>query len=270
MVLALAACSSSPTYPPQGPAPPLPGGPPFPSDRLGHTLAGIVRGHRVDYAALAADRQELNQYVASIAEAGPTRTPALFPDAHHSLAYYLNAYNALVLHGVLAHWPGVGSVKDIAALYGFFRRHTFRLDGGTVTLHALENDVIRSRFAESRVHFALNCASASCPALDAEPFRAATLEAHLDRLTRAFFASDKGLALDAPAKRLMLSKILDWYRDDFLADLRAPGGPDSPTVVDYALRYLPAAKRAEVERVCGPRAAGCEVTFARYDWGLNG
>ena len=135
---------------------------------------------RVDYAAAGQDRDDLDRYLRALAEVSPDSAPERFPEEADRLAYWINAYNATVIDRVLAHHP-IASVQDVRAPWlfrwlpagaGFFVFERFSLGGRKTQLYALENGLIRKRFAEPRIHFALNCASTSCPRLPAEAFGA--------------------------------------------------------------------------------------------------
>jgi hypothetical protein len=115
-----------------------------------------------------------------------------------------------------------------------------------------------------RIHFALNCASLSCPRLPKRAFRAETLDAELDRETRRFLAEPQNASVDATRERLRLSSIFDWYESDFVDWMKVARPAEEPSLRGYALLYLPPS-RAEALRAC----TACRVEFARYDWGLN-
>lgn len=198
---------------------------------------------RVDYTGLAADPAPLERYVALLAEVGPSTRPELFPDAHHRLAYWINAYNALVLFNVLQH-PELESVGDAKA--GFFYLTCFRLDGAEINLYDLENSVVRERFDEPRSHFALNCASVGCPRLPAEPFEGARLEQQLARETARFLSEPRNVAVEEG--QLVLSEIFDWYAEDF---------PPSPA--DWVVAH----------RGGAPLGSWTSVRYRPYDWALN-
>lgn len=209
----------------------------------------------VDYAAIAKDRADLDHYTARLAEASPKSQPRLFSNRRHELAYWMNAYNALTTKGVVDGWP-VKSVRDLGLLWGFFRKNQFSVGGQTVSLNYIEHDVIRPRYQDPRIHFAIVCASLSCPRLDREAFRAETLDAHLDRLTREFFAERRNLYIDAAKNEVWLSKLLDWYGKDFETDGR--------TVLDYVKTLAPEAARRRLDTMKSPR-----VRFFSYDWSIN-
>ncbi|MFC1525270.1 DUF547 domain-containing protein [Candidatus Latescibacterota bacterium] len=125
-------------------------------------LSSVDAEGRIDYAGLKADRLELDQYIDSLAAVSPVSHPARFPTPAHALAYWINAYNAFVLRGVVDAYP-VSSVKDISLLNGFFRRLRFVAGGSEMTLDHIENDIIRPTYRDPRIHFVVNCGAVSCP-----------------------------------------------------------------------------------------------------------
>jgi len=219
---------------------------------------------RVDYDALAADRTALDRYYRQLSMVSPRSHPALFPTREDELAYWINAYNAAVLVTVLEHHPidGVGDVKAPLALRpllfgkaryaGFFVFQQVTLGGERMNLLDLENEIIRS-YGEPRIHFAINCASIGCPLLPQHAFHPDRLDTELDHEARRFFASREKLRIDHEERVIWLSSILSWFRDDFGDSLRA-----------FVRRYCSAERQAELDR-----AAGYELRFIDYDWGLN-
>jgi hypothetical protein len=160
------------------------------------------------------------------------------------LAFYLNAYNAWILHEALEKYP-TKSVKD--TLFTFFLTDRIVVAGEKMSFNKLEKDVIRARFKEPRIHFALNCASRSCPPLAPEPFAAKGLDAQLDGLARDFVNSERGVRQMDNA--VELSKIFDWYKEDF-------GGAKGTLAFINKHRTMPI-----------PSAA--KVTYQDYNWNLN-
>lgn len=231
-------------------------------------LGRWVHGDRVDYDAVLADQSELREFAAALAEFGPTATPARFPTGEARLAYYINAYNALTLLGVVENWP-LQSVQDVhgwldpRAGFGFFYGLRFGLDGGTTNLYELENEVIRG-FRDARIHAAINCASISCPALAPHAYRAGALDAQLDTATRAFCGSDAHVTIDPEAREIQLSAIFDWYRTDFEEHARRLG--KRPTLDAFIEAFVTPERATALEEA---REAEFEVVFRPYDWGLN-
>jgi len=228
----------------------------------------------LDYGAWAADSkalEALEQVLANLAATSPEREPKRFPgDAR--LAYWLNAYNACVVAGVLRRWP-LESVKEVGvpllgtrvgAGAGFFVRQRFLLGGRSLSLHSLEQDLIRVRFPEERVHFVLNCASRSCPPLG-DPPRSETLEATLSAAQADFLGDPETVQVDAKARVLRVNAILTWYRADFLAALARLGIPAEERSLARYLREALPARRAELEA-----AEDYRVEALPYDWSVNG
>jgi hypothetical protein len=225
-------------------------------------LSRFVDEHgRVDYEALERDRGDLDRYLAQIAEIGPGSTPDRFPTQPDQLAYYVNAYNAFVFEGVLDGDPNARTVwRGVVPGYSFFVRRKFRLDGQSINLRDLENKIVRARFGDARVHAALNCASISCPRLPAIAFGPDRLERELDAAMTEFVSSEGNVRVDEATRTVFLSKIFDWYREDFLSDEREAGNAE-PTLLDYVNRFRGAAS---------PIPADYSVRFLKYDKDLNG
>lgn len=200
--------------------------------------------HGVRYVAWhgdAADMKAMEGVAAFYANTLPPRNR----DA--SLAWHLNAYNAWVLHNILKKYPTKGPLDGEML---FFHGKRIEISGKKTSLHQLEQEVIRPTFKEPRVHFALNCASASCPPLAPAPFSAERLDSSLDALAREFLnRNQRALRLDNGGKTVWLSKIFDWYKEDF-------GGPDG--IVPYINRYR------DIKLSDGVR-----IRFMDYDWSLN-
>ena len=207
-------------------------------------LGKYVTTGGVKYAAWknnAADMQAIQQVVDGIAQ---EKISGL--NKKEQLAFYINAYNAWILHEALGKYP-TKSVKDL--LFTFFTGQRIKVAGEDMSFNHLEKDTIRPKFNEPRVHFALNCASRSCPPLNPEPFRADKLDAQLEKLAVAFVNSPKGVDYSAGKKTAALSAIFNWYKDDF----KAGGGP----VAFIGQRRKP------------PLPNDVKITYQDYDWSLN-
>jgi len=201
---------------------------------------------RIDFAAIASDPSDLDRYVAYLAAEDPRSTPSAFLTPEDSLAYYLNAYNALAMYNVLQSGipPELGTIK-----VRFFYRNRLRLGGRSISLYALENRIVRP-LGDPRVHFALNCMVRACPRLPREPFEGAHLDSQLDSAARLFFSEERNVRLDASRRTVYLSEILRFYTKDFLAK--------APSLIAYANLY-----RSE------PIPTDWETDFIPYDWSLN-
>ncbi|MDX2000662.1 MAG: DUF547 domain-containing protein [Thermoanaerobaculia bacterium] len=213
-------------------------------------------GHKggLDYAALAKDRADLDTFLASLATVDVAKLPKA-----EQLAFWINAYNAVTAHHVLARYPAVRSVKDEA---GFFDKLKYRVAGADRSLDEIET--AGRQLGDARIHFAVVCASTSCPDLLPEAFVPAKLEAQLAGQTRAFLSDPtKGLKLSADGSSVGLSSIFKWYAGDFtggstVAAFFARGG-----VLDWVIAHAPEGTKAKLE------AKKPSVTYLDYDWSLN-
>jgi hypothetical protein len=160
------------------------------------------------------------------------------------LAFYINAYNAWILHEALGKYP-TKSVKDV--LFSFFTSKRIKVAGEQTSFKALEDNTIRGKFGDPHVHFALNCASRSCPPLQSEAFRGDKLDAQLEKLAHAFVNSDRGVRVGQGS--VDLSKIFDWYKDDFAKQ----GG-----AIDFINK-----------RRTTPLPKDAKINYQEYDWALN-
>lgn len=223
------------------------------TDAWDRALSKHHRDGGLDYAGLAADRAGLDLYLASLAGARPDAW-----SEDRQLAFWTNAYNAVVTKHVLDRYPGIESVRKVG---GFFDKLTFPVAGEERTLDAIEK---KARELDPRVHFAVVCASASCPDLRGEAYRAERIDAQLEEQTRQFLANgEKGLRFDAEEGELWLSSIFKWYAGDFtggstLVAYFARGG-----VVEWILPHLP---EELARRIADEEPA---VKYMDYDWSLN-
>ncbi len=218
------------------------------------------RGH-VDYDALLADRADFDRYLAEVSRVSPRSAPGAFPSRAHALAYYLNAYNALVFRGVLDRGPERVSVwrGGLVSGYDFFVKRKWLVGGERMSLKALEDDIVRSEFADPRVHAALNCASRGCPRLPRVAFTGEELERQLDEAMLFFVGEERNCRIDPASRTVYLSKIFDWFAKDFL-DFERRSGASRPSVTRYLNRY----------RAAGAAIPdGFTVRFVEYDKGIN-
>ncbi len=204
---------------------------------------------RVNYTQLKANPEKLERYLDLLAVAKPTDL-----SYNAQLVFWVNAYNALVIKGVIDHYPTT-SVRKVKWFNGFFSRLKFQVAGKTYTLNQIEHGIIRTEFADPRVHFVLVCASSSCPPLGNRAFSAETIEEHLETATSNFIQNPEQVRIDRAKRRVYLSKIFKWYDDDFEI------GYDG--VADFLADYLPP---EDAEFVL---AENVKFHYLDYDWTLN-
>jgi hypothetical protein len=200
---------------------------------------------RVAYRSLAGrDRARLDGYLRALALERPGTWPR-----NEQIAFWLNAYNAAIVKGVL----DGNTAEGLLARYRFFSRFTLPVGAEMMTPDRLER---RARsFGEPRVHFALVCASSSCPRLRRRAWRGETLEPDLDEEAARFVRDPLRNELLVGAPEIRLSMIFDWYRDDF--------GRTDDAVRAWVARYVDEPERRWLERDRPP------VGHLEYDWTLN-
>jgi hypothetical protein len=234
---------------------------------FGRVLEQHLQGFFVDYAAIRADPRDLEDYLtqqaatpASVVEGAPRNT---------QLAFWINAYNACALKLVVDHYPiekrgGLGAVvnvvrgipaNSIQQIPDTWKREFCDVAGKTRSLDEIEHEIIRP-MGEPRIHFAVNCASRSCPVLAPKPYTGEGLDEELDAAVARFVADVSQYRLErGEGAVLHVNKILEWYGDDF-------GGEEG--VLAFLMKYIPEAD-AEYIRQHGP----ARLAFEDYDWTLN-
>jgi hypothetical protein len=225
-------------------------------DRLLKRHVAVLDGGRasqVHYDGLARERAALKAYLSSLSA---VRTSEFDGWAREEqMAFLINAYNAFMVEKVLTRYPDLRSVWDFGRLLGNpFRDEFFVLLEARRSLDWIEHEALRKRYREARIHYAVNCASVGCPMLREEAYAAARLDGQLEDQARRF--------LSDPARnrlrdgRLEVSRIFDWYREDF----------------DPLERYF-----ARYAELLSGQAAGrklilegkAPLRFLDYDWTLN-
>lgn len=145
-------------------------------------LSRHVTDGAVDYQAFQRDEAVLDQYLDVLAGVDPQ---SLSKD--EQFAFYANAYNAWTIKLILSGYPDIRSIKDLGSLFSSpWKKKIARVDGQLMTLDQIEHGILRKQFKDARVHFAVNCASKSCPPLQGEPFTGSRLNDQLNRLAREF------------------------------------------------------------------------------------
>lgn len=198
---------------------------------------------RVDFIGIGKDRADLDRFVAWVAVHGPASDPGLFPRREEALAHHLNAYNALAMYAVID--AAMPQSLERYGLVRFFLLTRLRIEGRHESLYAYEKRI--RALGDPRVHFALNCMAAGCPRLPRAPFRAGTLDADLDRVTREFLSERRNLHVDHERRTVRLSEIFHFFTEDFLAA--------SPSLIAYVNRH-----------VDGRIPDSYSVEFIPYDW----
>lgn len=204
----------------------------------------LLRDHvrddgRVNYKGFLQDQQRLESYLETLALQPPQEdwsTPA-------QKAYYINLYNAGTVALILENYP-VNSIRDIDRPWA---KERIQVGDELLSLGDIEHKILR-KMGDARIHFAINCASVSCPKLPKYAFTEAGIESQLNQAARGFINDPERNAVSA--EQASVSKIFKWFRSDFKAE--------NGSLAAYLNRFL--------DKPC---PNGTTIKFLPYDWALN-
>ncbi len=224
---------------------------PADSVRLSHSLwSELLAQHvddqgMVDYRGFIRDSAKLNSYLRLLADTAPDKQSRA-----EQIAYWINAYNAFTIKLVVDHYP-ISSIKDIKRGIPFVNSvwdiKWIRIGGKLYDLNDIEHGILRKKFDEPRIHFAINCASMSCPKLHSEAFEPDRLEAQLDAVARRFI-NDASLN-QWKVGNVRISKIFKWYKGDFTK---------KTSLTEYINQYSPVQISPDEK-----------IRYKAYNWALN-
>lgn len=210
---------------------------------------------QVNYRSLKSNRKDqarLNRYLNHLAMASLTKHAT----KNARLAFWINAYNAVTIKGILREYPTTSIRNHTARLYGYniWKDLLLNVGGKSVSLESIEHEILR-KMGDARIHFAIVCASHSCPRLRNEAYRAETISEQLDSNAKVFFANRENFQFDAQRNRVYLSTILKWFAEDF--------GENQSEQLRSVARFLPGSARQAI------RNKSVRVSYLSYDWKLN-
>ena len=212
-------------------------------------LEKYVKQGQVDYRGFKTDEAKLDQYLKVL-----EKTDSKSLSRNERFAFYTNAYNAWTIKLILSGYPGVKSIKDLGSIFKSpWEKKICRIDGDIISLDNIEHKILRPRFKDPRVHFAINCAALSCPPLISEPYRGNTLDRQLDDAARAFINNPQRNYLKD--NTLYVSKIFKWFAKDFNHD-----------VIGFFLKYA----KQDVKKELKAKRDKIKIKYLNYDWSLNG
>lgn len=213
-----------------------------------------------DYAGFARDRDPLRTYLASASKVSKSTFDGWKKVDRE--AFLINVYNAATVELILTGYPDLKSIKDLGGLLSSpWKKDVIDLLGKKRSLDDIEQTMLRGAadYSDPRIHFAVNCASIGCPALRPEAYVGSRLSSQLDDQTRRFLR-DRSRNRYEPGKGVQVSKIFDWYAEDF--DKHAGG------VAKFLAKYadslgLDSAAAGKLESGALP------ISYTDYDWQLN-
>jgi len=213
---------------------------------------GILHDHvkntgRVDYKGIIQDREKFDEYITLL----ETNHPNQKWNRDEQVAYWINAYNAFTVKLIIDNYP-VNSIKDVKSggslIKSVWNLKFITIEGQEYDLSDIEHGILRKSYDEPRIHFAVNCASISCPPIRAEAYLAETLDEQLEKATKEFINDEKYNKVTA--QNAEISKIFKWYKGDF--------EKNGQNLKSYIAKY-----------VSKDLSKDFSVSYTNYNWGLN-
>jgi hypothetical protein len=220
----------------------------FSSQYFDEVLHAHVKDGLVNYPAIAQD-DRLQLFIWQLDRFNPN----MLPSRQHSLAFWINVYNAFAMKGIIDGY----SPQTVWGRYRYFISRDYYVGGRPVNLYSLEHDLLIPDFRDPRIHFAIVCASRSCPKLASGVYSPDRVDEQLDDSARIFINDPTKNRFDSIQKIAYLSKIFDWFEKDFVAH--------SGSLLKYVAQYVTDPKVARDLKTNRYR-----VEFVDYDWTLNG
>lgn len=221
-------------------------------------LNKYVKNGLVDYKSLKNDNQ-LDNYLDQLSSTNPDEFTH-----DEKLAFWINVYNAFTLKVVSVNYP-INSITELhtgGKLIGYLIGKTvwdkefIKISEKKYSLNDIEHKILR-KMNEPRIHFAVVCASISCPEISAEAFEADKLEIQLEKSVRKFLNDSSRNHFDLKNRKAYISKIFSWFKEDF-------GGTDE-NILNFVLNYLPYDLQVDLKN----NFANWSIVYKSYNWDLN-
>ena len=206
----------------------------------------VLDDGRVDYKGFIKDSVAFDQYLANLSSHPPGKS---WGD-NEAKAFWINVYNAFTIKLIMDNYP-VKSIKDLGG--SLYKINTawdiqfIKIGDDTYDLNNVEHAKLRRAYNDPRIHFAIVCASKSCPKLLNEAYVPSRLDGQLNRAARSFLSDPFRNKISAD--KIVISSIFKWYSGDFTKN---------GTLIDFLNQYSPVKIKA-----------GAQVSYLDYDWGLN-
>jgi len=219
----------------------------------------VVNGS-VNYKGLLTE----DKFVNYLNQLGNTN-PDTIKNQNNKIAFWINAYNAFTIKAILDDYP-VESINDLHSgglIIGSILSTTIWdkdfivINNKEISLSTIEHEILRKKFKEPRIHFAIVCASISCPSLRNEAYEGYKLEEQLANQAKLFVNDKTKNQFNIDKKEVKLSKIFDWFDDDF--------GSDDDKVLLFVSQFL----SEELKNNIKYNSSKWEITYLSYNWNLN-
>ncbi len=228
----------------------------------------------VDYRGLKADKNDLDNYLRSIAAI--TNADYSQMNEQQKIALWINAYNAYTLSIIIDHYPiksrlfkGLIYPKNsIRQIDGVWDKLTVKVMGKVMTLNHIEHEILRKKFSEPRIHMALVCAAMGCPPLRNEAYTGDSLEVQLNDQSRRFLSNPLKFKIDKNRGKVFLSSIFQWFGEDFVSYSESTEGitgktPEEQGVLNFIAAYLKDDEKIYL------RNKSYKIEYLDYNWRLN-
>lgn len=213
----------------------------------------------VNYKAiLDKEKNVIDKLVKQANLQSPNSKPSAYKSEKEKMVFWINVYNLMIIKTIINDYP-TESIKDIYFPGWRVWKINHQVGGENLSFDNIEHDILRKRFKEPRVHFAINCASYGCPILQNKAFTSENLESLLQKGTRDFFESERNFRIDKEEKKIYLSSILDWFEEDFFDESKGE------TILNFVIRFAP----NEIANFVKKNKSDYKVEYIPYDWKLN-
>ncbi len=202
-------------------------------------ILNVTEQGKVNYKGVIQDSPLLYKYFTAMSENPPKDNWS----KEEVLAYWINLYNAIAIKLVIDNYP----IKSIRELQEPWNQRFFKIEDKKYSLDDIEHTILRE-MNDPRIHFLINCASASSPILWNRAYTATNINKALDERTKAFINNSKFNVISKT--ELKLSKVFEWYEKDF----KVRGG----NVVDFINTY----SNVKISKIG-------KDNYKEYDWNLN-
>ena len=201
----------------------------------------------------SSDRQALSGYLNKLSQANPQASAT----KNTKLAFWINTYNAVTVHGILREYPTTSIRNHTARLFGYniWKDLQLYVGGKAYSLETIEHQILR-KMSDPRIHFAIVCASIGCPRLLNQAYTAEKAQQQLETNAKDFFGRSQNFRYDAQQKRFYLSSILKWFAEDF--------GSSQSSQLRTISKWLPGRSAQAVAQ-----AGAGSISYLDYNWNLN-
>jgi Protein of unknown function, DUF547 len=219
---------------------------------------------KVDYEGFIKDRAKLDAYLETLGKA----KIAEFSTDDERNAFHINAYNAFTIRDVIDDvYKKTDSVKKVD---GFWDKKKHLVGGEQMTLDEIEK--VSRNYKDPRVHFAVNCASSSCPKLQRFAFTGAKLQEQFVLITKDFLSDEiRGMKIDKENKKVAISSLFSWYAGDFTGNTSSvgfvTGFVKSKFTSSAGINFIKANVTPEIAAILSDKKN--KVSYLDYDWTLN-